>query len=384
MLLRDLASGIRLRLGHKAAAQEHASFSVFSPDSKWIAYTWLNAERRYELRIASVETLAERTLFKNEGDGLVEPCAFSPDSKQILALLVRGPSASEIAFIAADTGAVKIVKRLGGEPPRRIDLSPDGRSIAYRNSLLAADGSRERRLVDGLDGDLSPVFSRDGRWVFLLGKDAGLWRAGVEDRKPVLIRAGIGQAHLRGTTREGRLYLGRVVGGGNVYRAKFDAGAGKLMSAPEADGESEPQSGLAVVSGNYQARDKELWRTGGESPVATFPRAITALAATRDGETVAVAQSTTLTVISAKGRVESRAASETISGLVWTSDGQHLITVQNDSLWWWSASLENFRRIVKLPQGSIGSVSLGPGDAAIFFTAGRPLSEVWSIAVDAR
>jgi hypothetical protein len=89
-------------------------------------------------------------------------------------------------------------------------------------------------------------------------------------------------------------------------------------------------------------------------------------------------------VISPKGRVESRAASETISGLAWTRDGQHIITVQNDSLWWWSPNLESFRRIVKLSQGSIGSVTLSPDNTSIMFTAGRPRSEVWSIAVDAR
>ncbi len=383
LLLRDLETGIRRRLGRKTANHEHASYSVFSHDSKWIAYTWLNAERHYELRIAAVETLAERTVFTNDGDGIVQVCAVSPDASQLLALRIRGPG-SEIVLVAVETGAVKVVKRLAGPPPHRIDLSPDGRSIAYRNSLIDADGSFERKLVEGLDGDLSPLFSRDGRSVFLIARDAGLWRAGLESRKPVLVREGIGPAYLQGVTNEGRLFFGRLVGTGNVYRAKFDPKDGKLASDPEPIGDAEPQTALPAVLGSYHARDRELWRTGGEAPVATFPRAITALAATRDGEAVAIAQSTTLTVLSPKGRAESRAASETISGLAWTADAQHLVTIQNDSLWWWSASLENFRRIVKLPQGTIGSVSLEAGDTAILFTAGRPRSEVWSLAVDAR
>ena len=384
LLLRDRASGILRRLGHKTAPHEHASHSVFSPDSKLIAYTWLNAGRRYEIRVAPVESLTERTVFQNEGDGLAQPCAFSPDAKQILALLVRGPRASDIALISAETGVVKIVKRLDGDPPRRLDLSPDGRWISYRNSLLAADGSREERLLPGPpEADLSPVFSRDGRSVFVLSKDEGLWRVRLADRQAVLVRAAIGHAFLQAVVQDGRLYFGLRAGAGNVYRAKFDAAAGKLASEPEAIGESEPRSGLAVVSGAFHAHGKELWRDGAEAALATFPRPITALAVAPDGETVAVAQATTLTVISPKGRVESRAASETISGLAWTRDARHLVTVQNDSLWWWSASLEDFRRIVKTP-ASIGSMSLAPGDTAILFTEGRPRSEVWSLATDPR
>ncbi len=383
LLLRDLVSGIRRRLGRKTAAQEHAAYSTFSPDSKLIAYTWLNAERRYELRLAPVDSLSERTLFRNEGDGLVQPCAFSPDSKQILAIVIRRPGASDIVFISSETGAVKVIKHLDGEPPKRLSLSPDGRWIAYRNTLLTADGSREERLLRAPDLDYAPLFSRDGRAVFFLSKDEGLWRVWLDTRKPVLVRAAVGRAFLQGITQEGLLYYGVRAGVGNVYRAKFDAVAAKLASEPEAIGESEPPASLAMVSGRFQARGKELWRTRGDAPVARFPRTITALAVAPDDETVAIAQSTTLTVISTKGRFESRAASETISGLAWTGNGLHLITVQNDSLWRWSPSLDSLRRIVKV-QGSIGSVSLAPGDATITFTAGRPRSEVLSIPVDAR
>ena len=139
----------------------------------------------------------------------------------------------------------------------------------------------------------------------------------------------------------------------------------------------------SVPRREFFPRGKELWRANGDAPLATFPRAITALAVAPDGETVAVAQTTTLTLISPKGRQESRAASETISGLVWANDGRHLITVQNDSLWWWNTALEMGSRLGKA-QGNIGTVSLGPRGATLEFTAGRPRAEVWSIALDAR
>jgi hypothetical protein len=382
LLLRDLESGIRRRLGRRSAANEHALFSVFSRDSKWVAYGWLNSAGRHELRVAPVETLAERIVFTNEGDGPVQPCAFTSDGKQVLALLVKA-GAAHIAFISTATGEARIVKRLDGPAPRRLDLSPDGRWIAYRDKLMTSDGAREEPLAKGFAGDLSPVFSHDGSEVYFLAKDFGLWRAVLADRKPRLIRAGVGRAYLQGATEDGLLFVGLLAGTGNVFRAGFDAAGGRLMTEPEPIGESEPKSGLAVVAGDYQARGNELWSKASESRVATFPRPITALAVTHDGETVAVAQSTTLTVISPRGRVESRAASETISGLAWTADSRHLITVQNDSLWWWSATLEDFRRIVKV-SGSIGSVTLESGDTAILFTAGQARSEVWSIVVNER
>src|SRR5262249_48877494 len=156
------------------------------------------------------------------------------------------------------------------------DLSPDGGSIVYRNTLLSVDDMSERKLVNGLDGDLSPLFSRDGRSVFLIARDEGLWRAGIDDRKPVLIQPGVGPALLQGVTRDGLLYIGRQLGTGNVFRVTFDAANGKITSEPEAIGQTEPQSGLAVVSEHFEARGKELWRTGGDAPVAVFPRDITA------------------------------------------------------------------------------------------------------------
>lgn len=386
LLIRDSESGILRRLGRKTAPQERAGYSVFSPDSSLVAYAWLNAEGRHELRVAAVDTLVERTLLVRDGGGGVQPWGFTPDAKQILVLIVRGPQVSDIAFVSTGTGVVRILKRLKGVPPVRLALSPDGRYIAYQNTLFTADGSWEEQLVprDGVEADLSPLFSPGGRSFFFVSRDGTLWQAALESRdKPTLLQSGIGRAFLLGASRDGRIFLGLRAGVGNVFRASFDPAEGKLTSEPEAIGESEPQTALAVVAGAFQARGKELWRSGGDAPVAVFPRDITALAVARDSETLAVAQATTLTVLSPKGRVESRAASETISGLVWTADGSHLVAVQNDSLWWWTASLDSFRRLVKV-QGAIGSVRLEPGDSAITFTAGRPRSEVWSIAVDAR
>lgn len=489
LLLRDLGSGIQRRIGRKTAPYEFAYFSVFSADSRSIAYAWSNAERFYELRVASVETGVERTVYRNEEAGFVQPCAFSPDSKQILTLLFRKDNISQIALISVETGAVKVLKSLNWVYPKRMDFSPDGRSIVYDNFaadgatqrdlfLLAIDGSREERLVESPADDLFPVFSRDGREVlFSSDREAGtpgLWAVSLADRTapPRLVRAGLGRFLVQGITRDNRLYYGLRIGAANIYQAAFDPAAGKLASRPEAIGEGyaaawspdgakiawlsrqsaenfgtdarmlnireasggqtatltpklahmesiawHEQAGLTVSgsdgkgragvfeiglpdgvtrmvavepggphagfpsSGVYYAKGKELWKRGAEEPVAAFPRAITALAATRDSGIIAVAQETTLTVITPKGRSESRAASQPIHGLAWLADGSRLISVQNDELWWWNAAaLDSPGRIAKAA-APIGSVSLHPRGHAILFTAGRPRSEVWSLEV---
>jgi hypothetical protein len=393
LLLRDLSSGIRRRIGRRAQPQEFALHSIFSRDSKTVAYAWSNAARRHELRLASVETLVERTVFKLDEEGAtLQPCAFSADAKQILVLVLRAEAGPQIAFVSVETGALQPVRSLprGPAPPRRLDLSPDGNWIVFGNSLLAADGrSREIVLAPGFAGDLSPVFSRDGRRVFFHStrdEIPALWTMPmVIDRKPVVLRAGPGpDLVIQGIASSGLLYYGVRVGVGNVYEATFDATAGKLILAPAPIGEDTAARPPVTVSGRFRSKGKELWRGSDEAPLATFGRDITALAASPDGESVAVAQGTTLTVLApGKARAESRAASDSITGLLWAPSGRHLITVQNDMLWWWPATLESRQRILRAP-APIGSVIFNKQATALQYTAGRILSEVWSIDVNAR
>jgi len=75
---------------HKpAGSREFAYFSVFSRDSRQVAYAWFNADGFYELRLISVSGGQPRTVYRNEEAGFVQPTAFSKDGKQILTLLFR-------------------------------------------------------------------------------------------------------------------------------------------------------------------------------------------------------------------------------------------------------------------------------------------------------
>jgi len=151
VLVRDLASGEKRRLTRSRDFRQFAYFSTISPDNCLIAYAWFNADKFYELRVMALDGSAPRTLFHNEEAGFVQPCAWSPDSKQILTLFFRKDNSSQIALLSASDGAVRVLKSLNWVNPRKMDVSPDGRYIVYDEAgseeaptsnlyVLASDG----------------------------------------------------------------------------------------------------------------------------------------------------------------------------------------------------------------------------------------------------
>src|SRR5258708_10358528 len=141
---------------------------------------------------------ARRTQLHNEEAGFGQPCAGSPDSKQILTLFFRKDNSSQIALLAAAGGAVRVLKSLNWVYPRKMDVSPDGRYIVYDETgsedaptsnlyVLASDGSRENVLVNDAGNNLFPVWMRDGKSVLFASDREGamaLWSIAVRDGKP--------------------------------------------------------------------------------------------------------------------------------------------------------------------------------------------------------
>jgi Tol biopolymer transport system component len=118
--------------------------------------------------------------------------AFSPDGGQI----VYSSSASgdeDIWIVNADGGNPKQLTanaRVNGYP----SVSPDGRYIVFMSDRTGVphiwrmniDGSDQRQLTNG-DGEQSPQFSPDGRWVVyrkVFGK-ATVWKVPADGGEPV-------------------------------------------------------------------------------------------------------------------------------------------------------------------------------------------------------
>lgn len=225
--IRELPSGRSTRLT-QAAGGEFAYFSAISRDSKSVAYAWFNADGFYELRLVPLAGGPSRILFRNPEAGFVQPCAWTPDNKAILTLLFRKDNVSQIALIDAATGQSKVIRSLNWVYPKRMDISPDGQTLAYDSFapgsttdrtiyLLSLDGTREKRFVPESGNHLFPLFRPDGKAViYLSGND--LVERPLEG-SPRTIQRGLGRALPLGITAAGTLYYGVRTGASDVFLA---------------------------------------------------------------------------------------------------------------------------------------------------------------------
>ncbi len=254
LAVHDLATGENRRLTNKGpeAKLEGAGGSVVSPDARQIAYAWHNQVSPSELRVIGVNGAGgPRVILRNPEVQYIEPAAWSPDGKQILAVLSRRDGTNQIAWISATDGSRQVLKSLPGwRYPRFPSLSPDGRFIAYDLQqredsaesdifLLAADGSREVPLIQHPAHDNSPVWTPDGKQV-LFGStrtaNRSLWAITVADGKPLgaprQIKPDAGPLHPLGFARDGSFYYSLWKNMEDVFVAELDPVSGKLVSSP--------------------------------------------------------------------------------------------------------------------------------------------------------
>ena len=250
LAVRDLATGAMRALTSGAGGPspgQFAYFSVFSRDSRQIAYAWFNEDRFYELRIVRMDGSAPRTLYRNPEAGFVQPTAFSPDGNRILTLLFRRDNVSQIALVSTVDGTARILRSLDWFYPKKIDLSPDGRFIVYDSippngtaardiHVIAVDGSTYGALTDSPANDLFPLWTPDGEAV-VFGSDRDgemdAWMVRVEGGQPLgeprLVRRRLGRALPMAFTSEGSLFYGLRAGRTDIYLGRFDATGGALV-----------------------------------------------------------------------------------------------------------------------------------------------------------
>ncbi len=249
LALRDLVTGKTHRLTSEGLFLDAPSFSVISPDGKQVAYNWFSKNGPPDLRVVRVDGSVPRVLYSVKG-GLAFPTDWSPDGKYILALLYRESNPFQIAMISVVDGSVRVLKTLGSYS-LKFRFSADGRYIAYdfpqqQDSdnrdifLLAADESREIRLVEHSADDLLLGWTPDGNHILFASDRSGTmsaWMIRVADGRPQgspeLVKQSIGQAVPLGFTRTGAFYYGLEIGTSDVYTAEFDPATGRVLSQPQ-------------------------------------------------------------------------------------------------------------------------------------------------------
>ena len=242
MAVRELDTGKKRRLtkkldGWKGSA-EYVSDSIFSPDSKQVAYTGLDESK-------------PRVLYQNNEVTWIVPSAWSPDGKDILGLFTAKGGTNQIGLVSVSDGSLRVLKSLDWRYPGTMNFSPDGRSIVYDFRpkeespqrdifVLASDGSREIPLVKHPADDYLLGWSPEGRWILFASDRRGSWDAwaievadGKPQGAPALVKLGIGEINPVGFTRNGAYYYHHWSGAiSEVYTAMIDPTTGKVLAEP--------------------------------------------------------------------------------------------------------------------------------------------------------
>lgn len=275
--VRDLASGQGrdiTREGGYSVCSQYAWSSAWSPDGQRLAYHWFNCDDDppfNSLRVIGVDGSGERVLLRSAEIKWPRPVAWTPDGRHIVSLLGRTDRTWQIARISVADGSTRVLKTLGWNQPGRISLSPDGRFLLYDLPpdpaggsrdifILAADGSREARLVGYPSDDHSPVWTPAGDAVVFVSDRTGapgLWYVAVSDGRPLgepqLVRPGFGGSPV-GFAPDGVYYYGTTVGGPDVWTVGFDSEKAALVG--------EPKRATTSFQGQNRAAD---WSPDGRS-----------------------------------------------------------------------------------------------------------------------
>ena len=256
LALHDLSTGEERRLTNKGNSPEPDQYgeqSVFSPDGKQVAYSWINKNGRYDLRVISSNSPAVRTprvLCDNEEIGWIGPYSWSQDGKWIAVQLQRTDRTAQIGLVAPGDGSLRILKSVDWRGSLKMSFSPDSRYLAYDLPVgegseqrdvfvLAVDGSSEIRAVTNSAEALVVGWSPDGKNLLFASDRTGKtavyalpFDGGKTHGDARLLVSDIGQAEVIGILRNGTLYYGVRNGSRGFYTASVDFESGKILEPP--------------------------------------------------------------------------------------------------------------------------------------------------------
>ncbi len=260
LAIHDLETGENRDVTDEGTWEKELQFadkSIWSPDSKQIAYSWSKGPHRKwdeELRIVGIDGSKPRILCSfPAGSGYLSPRAWSRDGKHILAYYCkRTEKAHEhnIALVSVADGSIRVLKSLALNCLHGMNLSPDGSYVVYdfrQNGdsperdifLVATDGSHEMTLVEHPADDRHPFWAPDGNRI-VFGSDRsgslGLWVLEVADGKPKgspqLVKQDLNGMFPLGMTQDGSYYYGFTPSDSDIYVATLDPETGQVLTPP--------------------------------------------------------------------------------------------------------------------------------------------------------
>ncbi|MBM3294591.1 MAG: tetratricopeptide repeat protein [Candidatus Aminicenantes bacterium] len=346
---------------------EFALFSVWSPDSRQVAFNW-STDAGYEIRVAGLEGSKPRTVYQIEGSaGYVQAGDWSPDGKSLLIYNGReGGGEWHLGLLTLADGSARRLKSLGKTYPSEMCFSPDGRFVIYdlptwsepqesNIFILALDGSLDAPLLASPADEFLVGWTPDGRSVLFTSDQSGtfdLWAVRVANGKAQgereLVKKEFGVVSAMGFTASGSLFYGANTSFTDLYIATIDPVTAKLISPPV--------RALPRVMGSKLHPD---WSPDGKS-LAYVPQVSSGLEMTRQK---------TFNIVSLEtGKTESYPVDlRSIGRLIWSPDGRSMLLRGLPKDGYWSLYLFDLqtRALKPLVQSAAGSAisSLATVDA---------------------
>ncbi|MFO7734494.1 MAG: tetratricopeptide repeat protein [Candidatus Aminicenantes bacterium] len=245
LAVHDLQTGGKRRLtGQTAWDGSWAESSRWSLDGRFIAYTW-DMGVTAELRIIGLDDAKPRAL--HQGGGYPSVKDWSPDGRQILAVIYSEKGDPSFSLIAVSDGSIRHLKKTGlpaGYMNGQMRFSPDGRYIAFdlRNDidLLSTDGKTEGPLVRHPANERLLGWTPDGNHILFASDRSGAidaWILPVTEGRPggeaELLRKDIGEISPLGLTRDGAFFYGHGKDTQKIYLASLDRKAGAFRATYE-------------------------------------------------------------------------------------------------------------------------------------------------------
>jgi len=256
----------------KNPVEFHWGGSIWSPDGKKVAYSWLKFKDVFafkdawdeqgnfkdafkELRIIGFDGSNPRVLYSNDNLKEVSPLDWSLDGKYVLTEFIRKDKTRQLVMISVADGSLKALKTfdyLPRDDGLRIGelFSPDGRYIVFDLQqkgflkrdiyILSRDGSREAALIEHPADDFVLGWAPDGKSLIFASDRTGtlsIWSIRVSEGRtqgdPFLIKKDMGAIWPKGFDKDGSFYYAFETVVSDVYMATFDLEISKILSQPE-------------------------------------------------------------------------------------------------------------------------------------------------------
>ena len=252
LAIKEIPSGKLQRLTHKgtwAESKECAYLSIWSPDGKKVAYSWMNDKGFMDLRIIGLGESEPLILYRNKDHFMIQPADWSQDGKYILVGLGEKQRVTQLATISVPEGTVQILKEGRVYPGFYLPnsqamiysfVSEASRSGERDIAVLPAGGGEPILLVDHPAHDIPLAWDVHGqRFLFMSNRTGNmdLWALEMKENqpqgKPYLLKKNMGSIVPLGFTDHGDLYYVQYTGMNDVYTAALDPKTRSLSTPAE-------------------------------------------------------------------------------------------------------------------------------------------------------